>query len=175
MLKNKPIARDFGGVSIETHKGSPLGVGKINYPHKRNNIVTSYLLKNLLDGDIKVLYHLVYEYDKGVRPFVLYTMDKHYLPLAKKKLEAYSIDYFILDVEKSNSINIFFGEKNCVTLMREMLQRKSIDQLSPEEDFILGAILGYDIPKQCARYCQRKKISLQENAVSSPGVDKEAI
>ena len=157
------IRDSFSGVSIGTHKGSPLGVGKINYPRKRNNIVTSYLLKNLLDGDIKVLYHLVYEYEKGVRPFVLYTMDKHYLPLAKKKLEAYSIDYFILDVEKSNSINIFFGEKNCVTLMKEMLQRKSIDQLSPEEDFILGAILGYDISKQCARSVSYTHLTLPTN------------
>lgn len=30
--------------------------------------------------------------------------------------------------------------------------------LTPEEDFILGAMLGYDICAQCERYCKRKKI-----------------
>jgi hypothetical protein len=28
--------------------------------------------------------------------------------------------------------------------------------LSPEQDFILGAMLGYDICVQCKRYCDRK-------------------
>lgn len=33
---------------------------------------------------------------------------------------------------------------------------RPLDQLSPEEDFILGALLGYDIRMQCERYCSRK-------------------
>ena len=38
------------------------------------------------------------------------------------------------------------------------LCRQSIDyvELTPEEDFILGAMLGYDICAQCERYCERK-------------------
>ena len=28
--------------------------------------------------------------------------------------------------------------------------------LTPEEDFILGAMLGYDICQQCKRYCNKK-------------------
>ena len=33
---------------------------------------------------------------------------------------------------------------------------QSCPTLSPEEDFILGAMLGYDICAQCERYCERK-------------------
>ena len=28
---------------------------------------------------------------------------------------------------------------------------------TPEEDFILGALLGYNICKQCERFCSRKR------------------
>lgn len=33
---------------------------------------------------------------------------------------------------------------------------RPLNQLSPEEDFILGALLGYDIRMQCECYCSRK-------------------
>lgn len=32
---------------------------------------------------------------------------------------------------------------------------RPLQQLSPEEDFILGALLGYDICMQCERFCKR--------------------
>lgn len=37
-----------------------------------------------------------------------------------------------------------------------ILFNKPLSQLTPEEDFILGAMLGYDICAQCERYCERK-------------------
>ena len=39
------------------------------------------------------------------------------------------------------------------------LEKQSIDYiiLTPEEDFMLGAMLGYDICAQCERYCERKQ------------------
>lgn len=33
---------------------------------------------------------------------------------------------------------------------------RPLNRLTPEEDFILGAMLGYDICAQCKRYCTRK-------------------
>lgn len=33
---------------------------------------------------------------------------------------------------------------------------RPLHELTPEEDFILGAMLGYDICVQCERYCERK-------------------
>ncbi|WP_028910046.1 DUF2023 family protein [Prevotella sp. AGR2160] len=40
--------------------------------------------------------------------------------------------------------------------VRQMVNRP-LNRLSPEEDFILGAMLGYDICAQCERYCERKE------------------
>lgn len=117
----------------------------------------SYLLQDALNSDMKVLYHLIYEYEKGVRPFVLYTMEHRLVPLASQKLIAQGIDFFFQGVEGTNSVNLFFGDANCVKVMQNMLQEKTLDELSPEEDFILGAILGYNISKQCERYAKRKE------------------
>ena len=33
---------------------------------------------------------------------------------------------------------------------------RPLNKLTPEEDFILGAMLGYDICQQCKRYCGKK-------------------
>ena len=32
-----------------------------------------------------------------------------------------------------------------------------LNQLTAEEDFILGAMLGYDLCQQCKRYCSKKE------------------
>ena len=53
-------------------------------------------------------------------------------------------------------LNLFFGKKECLDAIR-MIVTKPLCQLTPEEDFILGAMLGYDICAQCERYCERKK------------------
>jgi hypothetical protein len=37
-----------------------------------------------------------------------------------------------------------------------LIVTRPLNQLTPEEDFILGAMLGYDICAQCERYCKRK-------------------
>ncbi len=33
---------------------------------------------------------------------------------------------------------------------------RPLNQLTPEEDFILGTMLGYDLCAQCERFCERK-------------------
>jgi len=55
----------------------------------------------------------------------------------------------------NKNINIFFGKEECINAIKLMVNRP-LNQLSPEEDFILGALLGYDIRVQCERYCKRK-------------------
>ena len=47
------------------------------------------------------------------------------------------------------------GRKACVEAIQYIISRPLSD-ISPEEDFILGALLGYDITMQCERYCKRK-------------------
>ena len=103
---------------------------------------------------MKVLMNHIYEYKKGVRQMVLYTFNKKYEDFAVSRLKNQNIDYIIQPVG-NNCLNLFFGREACIDAVKLMVT-KPLNQLSPEEDFILGAMLGYDIRLQCERYCQRK-------------------
>ena len=85
---------------------------------------------NAYPAELKVFLNHVYEYKKGVRNMVLYTIG-------------------------CNKINLFFGRRECIEVIQSMTSRP-LNELTPEEDFILGAMLGYDICGQCLRYCKRK-------------------
>ena len=106
-------------------------------------------------NDMKVLMNHIYEYKKGVRRMVLFTFNKRYEEFARTRLEHQHISYIIQPVGTGDRLNLFFGRKECLDAIRLMVNRP-LNQLSPEEDFILGAMLGYDICAQCERYCERK-------------------
>lgn len=106
-------------------------------------------------ADMKVLMNHIYEYKKGVRQMVLYTFNEKYRDFAVNRLEKQSIDYIIQPVGNGR-VNLFFGKRECMAAIRRMVTRP-LCQLTPEEDFILGAMLGYDICAQCERYCERKQ------------------
>ena len=99
--------------------------------------------------DLKVLMNHIYEYQKGVRRMVLFTFDKKYEAFARTRLERQHIEYVIQPVG-NDRLNLFFGKRECLDAIR-MIVTKPLCQLSPEEDFILGAMLGYDICAQCER------------------------
>jgi len=48
-------------------------------------------------------------------------------------------------------VNVFFGRGACVELVRRIVT-KPLCRLTPEEDFILGTLLGYDREQQCLRF-----------------------
>lgn len=110
--------------------------------------------KMIVPVDMKVLMNHIYEYKKGVRQMVLFTFNKKYEHFAVTRLENQGIDY-ILQPVGNDRMNLFFGRKQCLDAIRLMVTRP-LNQLTPEEDFILGAMLGYDICAQCERYCERK-------------------
>ena len=85
---------------------------------------------------------------------VLYTFNKKYEAFAISRLQRQNIDYVIQPVG-NDRLNLFFGREVCIDAIR-LIVTKPLNQLSPEEDFILGAMLGYDIRLQCERYCQQK-------------------
>lgn len=87
---------------------------------------------------------------------VLYTMNREYTEFAIRRLENQNISYTIQEVG-TNKINLFFGKPECMEAIRHIITRP-LNQLTPEEDFILGAMLGYDICQQCKRYCGKKKV-----------------
>ena len=105
-------------------------------------------------GEIKVLMNHIYEYKKGVRNMILYTLNKNYEEAAIKRLESQNICYVRQDAGE-RSVNLYFGRPECIEAIRLMVDRP-LNRLTPEEDFILGALLGYDICKQCKRFCSRK-------------------
>ena len=104
--------------------------------------------------ELKVLMNHIYEYQKGVRQMILFTCSKEYEPFVTQRLSRQNIDYVIQAAGKNN-INFYFGRKECLNAIRLIVTRP-LNQLTPEEDFILGAMLGYDLCAQCERYCERK-------------------
>ena len=107
---------------------------------------------------MKVLTHHIYEYKKGLRNLVLHTMSSSYRLEAERCLRRNQIDFIIREVGNSK-INIFFGSDACVQVIREM-GNKSLTEFTPEEDFILGIMLGYDRLRQCDRFLERKSKTL---------------
>ncbi len=103
---------------------------------------------------MKVLMNHIYELHKGVRQMVLFTCNKKYVPLAVERLESQGIPYLIQPAGQQN-LNVYFGRRECLAAIQLIITRP-LNQLTPEEDFILGAMLGYDICAQCERYCKRK-------------------
>lgn len=104
--------------------------------------------------DIRVLSEQIYQYKKGVRHMALYTFPECYKEMAIAKLERQNIDYIVQPVGNSR-INLCFGRRECVDAIRNIVNRP-LNELTPEEDFMLGTLLGYDICEECHRYCKRK-------------------
>ncbi len=104
--------------------------------------------------EMKVFLNHIYELKKGIRKMVLYTMPRKYEAFAKMRLESQNIDYCIQPLDNGN-INLFFGREECIKAIESIVTRP-LNELSDEQDFILGAILGYDICGQCERYLERK-------------------
>ncbi|EHH00748.1 DUF2023 family protein [Paraprevotella clara] len=102
---------------------------------------------------MRVFANHIYEYKKGVRRMILFTVNDRYVGEAVKRLKAEDIDFELQEVGNGRT-NVFFGRSECIEVVRRMITRP-LQQLSPEEDFILGALLGYDICMQCERFCKR--------------------
>ena len=110
---------------------------------------------------MKLFLHQIYEFQKGVRSLVLCTMCRTCASLLSERLERLGIAYRIQSVTDSK-VNLYFGNRMCLETVATFIH-KPLNELSAEEDFMLGAMLGYDIAGQCERYCKRK----------SPGVSSE--
>ena len=103
--------------------------------------------------DLKVLMNHIYEFRKGVRQMVLFTCHRRYEAFATQRLEHMGIPYLIQPAGRQN-LNLYFGREECLDAIRLIVTRP-LNELTPEQDFILGAVLGYDICAQCQRFCKR--------------------
>jgi len=114
--------------------------------------------------DMRIFYHLIYEYKKGVRDLILCTLTAETEEKVRWKLERNAINYKIEKLRNGN-INVFFGKDECMMVANKICGNKPLNLLTPEEDFMLGIMLGYSVSEQCNRYCRKqkvKKIELKE-------------
>lgn len=114
--------------------------------------VTSVMKKEY--ADLRVFYHHIYEFKKGIRNLILTTEKAIYKEPIERRLQNEGINYIIHDVDK-NKINVYFGAKQCVEVVKTFNPR--LNELTPEQDFMLGIMLGYDRVKQCERFLEYKK------------------
>ena len=96
------------------------------------------------------LAHRLYEYRKGVRQLFMMTMTSQEAVAVVMRLRTEAIEHHAQPVG-TRKVNVFFGRKACVELVRHIVT-KPLCRLTPEEDFILGTLLGYDREQQCLRF-----------------------
>lgn len=99
---------------------------------------------------MNVFAHHLYEYKKGLRRLVLYTAKVEYEELIIAKLTRRNIPYIISRIS-AKKINVFFGKQYCIDVLKSF-PHLALTNLSPDKDFILGAMLGYDMKMHCRRY-----------------------
>lgn len=102
---------------------------------------------------LKLFMHQIYEYRKGVRQLVLCTMCPECAAIMRDRLRSGHIDYLEQPVS-TGRVNLYFGNRVCLDVVRTFVHKR-MNELSPAEDFMLGAMLGYDIAGQCERFCKR--------------------
>lgn len=115
---------------------------------------------------MRVFNHHIYEYRKGLRNLILHTTSSANYFDIKSRLEKLNINYQIY-VINDKAINIFFGDAECIEIIRR-INKERLVEYTPEEDFILGTMLGYCRKQQCERYLKltNKNITSSEKAVS---------
>lgn len=100
-----------------------------------------------------LLSHSIYEIRKGVRRLAMVTVNRLQLPQAQAKLNRAGIPYAILHTQGS-PVNIILGCAACIAVLQSFGEQ-NLSRLTPEQDFILGSFLGYDLSQQCQRYLSK--------------------
>jgi hypothetical protein len=101
-----------------------------------------------------IFLHHLYEYRKGLRRLILHTTHIDNKTEILFKLKKANIDNLIVQVSE-NKINVFFGDAQFLSVLKSF-EKDCLSDFSDKEDFILGALLGYDLKEQCRRYMKRK-------------------
>lgn len=109
-------------------------------------------------NELRVFSHHIYEYKKGLRSLILTTEKEANKKIITDRLERENISYLIQNVDEKK-INVFFGNPDSINVIKSFNQPK-LNEYTPEQDFILGTLLGYDKIQQCQRYLKmlKKKI-----------------
>jgi hypothetical protein len=111
---------------------------------------------------MQVFLHHIYEYRKGLRNLVLYTGCASEGGAIEQRLRREDIAFAVQPCGPRR-INVFFGNPVCVAIVAQRMD-KPLNRWSPEEDFMLGIMLGYDRIQQCERFVERADALHKESA-----------
>lgn len=125
---------------------------------------------DFLSPDMLVLKHHVYEFKKGIRHLVLFTMKKSELDKAVFFLKAKRVD-FLVSIVNEKKVNLFFGNPSCIEIVKSF-KVESLNRLTPEQDFILGIMLGYSRIQQFARFLKQKALQINPVIKNKPCMEK---
>ena len=114
--------------------------------------------KSFIKYNYELFAHHLYELDKGLRHLVLHTAPIEVVDDMIRKLKKNDVPFHIQELS-CGKINLFFGERECVETIKKF-KNKALNKYTPEEDFILGILLGYDPLKQTKRYLKLKNACL---------------
>lgn len=67
--------------------------------------------ERIIPGEIRIFLNHIYEFKKGVRNMILYTMSKEHEEFAIRRLKNQKISYMIQEVG-TNKINLFLERQN---------------------------------------------------------------
>lgn len=152
-----PVTNFYSGVSLNKSKLNTKTINTVNFGEMIKPDEEQY-------NDLRVFYHHIYEYKKGLRNLVLTTEKKSNADVITDKLKREKIPFLINDVNGRN-INVFFGNKDCIRVVSTF--DKMLNKLTPEQDFMLGIMLGYDKINQCKRYfVMSDKYNKMQNQIS---------
>lgn len=164
-MKINPINNNQAGINVYYQKGNSgqrrLLINKADSLDRVSFTGKPQLTPEQIEQmtDLKVFNHHIYEFKKGIRTLILTTEKSKHKDVIKERLEHEKIDYVIHDVDE-HKINVFFGEKPCVDVVKTLNPRLS--EHTPQEDFMLGILLGYDKVKQCVRYLDFRQRAKQK-------------
>lgn len=126
------------------------------YPLKQSDLNEAFIH----NGHLKVFNHHVYEYRKGLRSLALQTLPYEHESWISSRLKRLGIDYLVYHAGSRN-INVFLGDSACLKIIRQ-IGKVDLRHYTPEEDFMLGIMLGYGRRQQCRRYLSLVKQAGQD-------------
>lgn len=109
--------------------------------------------------NLEIFHHLIYEISRGLRDLALYTLHPEDQKCIQEQLELEELSFLFRPIEDGR-VNVFFGHASCIDVVKQFGSCAHCE-LTPEQDFILGIMLGYDRTRQCDRYLQRKEMCKQ--------------
>ena len=110
---------------------------------------------------MRIVNHHLYELSKGIRPLSMLTMTVAGSAPVVTRLMSKGVAHYVHRACPTK-VNVVFGQPAAVAAVRRFLT-VPLCKLSPEHDFMLGILLGYDREKQCVRYLERAALAAQAN------------